>query len=327
MPFKEQELILAQELAGLAIWELHVESDELKWLPGSVPLFGRPASEIAHRKDAPQPVCEEDSARMQNAIRKAVDEGGDFDVEYRVRWPNGEVHWIRTRGRMVEHPERGKLLIGVTQDTTETKSREQALEAQARLLDLAYEPILVRDAEDRIVYWNKGAERLYGYTPEEAIGKTSHDLLCTKFPDSLEQIEAHLGRHGLWEGELIHCTKDRRLIHVASRWQRISGKGRLTLETNFDLSHQKALQVAKVWEEKAKLIGELSHEINNPLAAATNAAYMLRSGGNQAVQEYVRILEESIDRIARFIRKSHDLHDKAKASEEQLLQEVVDRVQ
>ncbi|HEU5233044.1 MAG TPA: PAS domain-containing protein [Terriglobales bacterium] len=326
MPFKEQELILAQQLAGLAIWEWHVESDELKWLPGSVPLFGRPICEIAHRKDAPQPVYEEDRVRVQNAVRKAVDEGGDFDVEYRVQWPNREVHWIRTRGRMVQHPERGKLLIGVTQDTTETKNREQALEAQARLLDLAYEPILVRDAQDRITFWNKGAERLYGYTSKEALGERSHDLLCTKFPDSLEQIEAQLAKHTSWEGELVHRTKDRRLIHVATRWQRLSDKEMWTLETNFDLSHQKALQVAKVWEEKAKLIGELSHEINNPLAAATNATYMLRSGSDHPVQ-YVDILEESINRIARFIRKSNELHEKARAHEHRLVQENGDQLQ
>jgi PAS domain S-box-containing protein len=318
MPFKEQELILAQQLAGLAIWEWHVETDDLTWLPGGVPLFGRPMSEIAHSKDAPQPLYEEDHVRVQHAVQKAVDEGGDFDVEYRVQWPNGEVHWIRTRGRMVQHPERGKLLIGVTQDTTETKSREQALEAQARLLDLAYEPILVRDAEDRITFWNKGAERLYGYPSKEAVGKRSHDLLCTKFPDSLEHIEAQLAKHRSWEGELIHCTKDQRFIHVASRWQRLSDGETWTLETNFDLSHQKALQVAKVWEEKAKLIGELSHEINNPLAAATNATYMLRNGSNHPVQEYVDILEESIQRIAQFIRKSNELHEKARAREHRL---------
>ncbi len=322
MPFKEQELILAQELAGLAIWEWHVESDELKWLPGSVPLFGRPMSEIAHRKEAPRPLYEEDRVRVQNAIQKAVDEGGDFDIEYRVQWPNAEVHWIRTRGRMVQHPERGKLLIGVSQDTTETKSREQALEAQARMLDLAYEPILVRDAKDRITYWNKGAERLYGYTSAEAVGKRSHDLLCTKFPDPLEQIEAQLANHGSWEGELIHRTKEGRFVHVASRWQKILGEETSTLETNFDLSHQKALQVAKVWEEKAKLIGELAHEINNPLAAATNAAYMLRSGCDPQAQEYVGILEEAIERIAQFIRKSHELHEKARATEQRLMQEV-----
>lgn len=327
MPFKEQELTLAQELAGLAIWEWHVDSDQLKWHPGSVPLFGRPVSEITTRKDVPKAFFEEDRERVQKAFERAVNEGGDFDVEYRIQWPNEEVHWVRTRGRRVQHPDRGILLIGVTQDTTEIKRRENRLEAHARLLDLAYEPILVRDGNDKITFWNKGAERLYGYTCEEAIGKRSHDLLCTKFPVPPEQIEAQLAGKSHWEGELIHTAKEQRLIHVASRWQRFTDGGISILETNFDLSQQKALEVAKVWEEKAKLIGQLSHEINNPLAAATNAAYMLRSGCEEPVQEYVEILEESIKRIAQFIRKSHELHDKAKADEQQLLQEVLERIQ
>jgi PAS domain S-box-containing protein len=327
MPFKEQELRLAQELAGLAIWEWSVETDELHWLPGSVPLFGRPLSEITSRKDVPKALFPEDRERLQKAFDKAVNQGGDFDVAYRIEWPSGEVHWIRSRGRRVQHPERGALLIGVTQDTTEVKRRENMLEAHARLLDLAYEPILVRDIDDNITFWNKGAERLYGYTSEEAMGKRSHDLLGTKFPIPLEEIEAQIAAEGHWDGELIHTAKDQRLIHVASRWQRFSHNGISTLETNFDLSQQKALQVAKVWEEKAKLIGQLSHEINNPLAAATNAAYMLRNGCDQPGREYVAVLEESIQRIAQYVRKSHELHEKARAAEYRLMQEVGESVQ
>jgi len=327
MPFKEQELRLAQELAGLAIWEWSVDSDELFWHPGSVPLFGRPLSEITSRKDISRALFQEDRELLQKAFDKIVNEGGEFDLEYRIQWPNDEVHWIRSRGRRVQHPERGTLLIGVTQDTTEIKRRENMLQAHARLLDLAYEPILVRDADDKVTFWNKGAERLYGYTSEEATGKRSHDLLCTKFPVPLQQIEAQLAGKGHWDGELIHTAKDQRLIHVASRWQRFSQGGISTLETNFDLSQQKALEVAKVWEEKAKLIGQLSHEINNPLAAATNAAYMLRSGCDQPVQEYISVLEESIQRIAQFVRKSHELHEKARAVEYRLMQNVGESLQ
>lgn len=101
---------------------------------------------------------------------------------------------------------------------------------------LAYEPILARDANDRITYWNHGAERFYGYTWRQAKGQNSHELLCTKFPEPLHEIQSILKKRGFWEGELIHCTKDNRLIHVLSRWQKFSNDGMSILETSFDLS-------------------------------------------------------------------------------------------
>jgi PAS domain S-box-containing protein len=73
----------------------------------------------------------------------------------------------------------------VSQDITEEKRREEKLRAQARLLDLAYEPILVRDSKDSITYWNDGAQRLYGYAWQEAKGQVYHDLLRTQFPHDL----------------------------------------------------------------------------------------------------------------------------------------------
>ena len=327
MPFKEQELVLAQEVSGLAVWEWYIDRNEVKWLPGAVPLFGRPLEDVRTRTDVYDLIDERDRERVIQDAQTAITGSGSFDLVYRVPWPNGELHWVRTRARLTHTAEGERLVIGVAQDVTDVKEREQSLEAQARLLDLAHEPILVRDAEDRITFWNKGAERLYGYTSSQAEGQKSHDLLRTKFPEPLRRIEARYKEMGSWEGELIHMTREGSLVHVASRWQRFGSDTISTLETNFDLSQQRALLIAKAWEEKAKLIGELSHEINNPLAAATTAAYMLRQGCDAQVQDYLQILEESITRIAEFIRKSNELHQSARGAEEMIQRILTDRVQ
>ena len=316
MPFKEQQLSLAQEVGGLAIWEWYFERNQVRWLPGAVSLYGRPLEEIRTRGDVYDLICEEDRARAIEVTQRAISDSAGFDMVYRVTWPNGELRWIRSRSRVVHSSEGEPLMIGVAQDITDMKDREQSLEAQARLLDLAHEPILVRDSDDCITFWNKGAERLYGYTSSEAKGQKSHDLLHTKFPAPLQSIEARYRQKGYWDGELIHVTKAGSLVHVASRWQEFTNGARWTLETNYDLSQQRALLIAKAWEEKAKLIGELSHQINNPLAAATTAAYMLRQGCDSDVHQYLQILEESITRIADFIRKSNELHQSARAAEE-----------
>src|SRR5207247_1896512 len=67
-------------------------------------------------------------------------------------------------------------------DLSQRKRHEQRLAEQARLLDLSKDAIIVRDKNDRITYWNKGATKIYGYTREEALGKVTHDLLKAEYP-------------------------------------------------------------------------------------------------------------------------------------------------
>lgn len=134
-------------------------------------------------------------------------------------------------------------IIGISKiarDISSAKRTLGALTRQAKLLDLAFEAILVRDGDDRIVYWNRGAENVYGWTAAEAVGGISHDLLKTSFPASLEQIRSEIRERGHWRGELQHTKKDGARISVLSHWVREGdGASGIVLETNFDLTEQK----------------------------------------------------------------------------------------
>jgi PAS domain S-box-containing protein len=117
--------------------------------------------------------------------------------------------------------------------------------AQAELLDLTQDPIFVRDPDDVITYWNRGAEQLYGWSGREALGKASHQLLQTTFPAPLAEINAMLLKTGHWEGELVHVRRDGAEVVVSSRWsRRLDAYGTLTgvLETNNDITSQKRAQ-------------------------------------------------------------------------------------
>lgn len=86
------------------------------------------------------------------------------------------------------------------------------------LLDWLHETIMVRDLKGRIHYWNRGADEMYGWKSEEATGKISHQLLRTKFPKSLAEIERELAKEGRWQGELVHTRRDGGRVVVKSRW-------------------------------------------------------------------------------------------------------------
>lgn len=128
----------------------------------------------------------------------------------------------------------------IAHDITERKVAEEALLEQARVLDLAQ--VMVRDLEGEIVSWSRGTEKLYGYSREEAIGRVSHELLQTQFPEPLEQIERKLARTGTWEGELTHCKKNGRRVTVASTWvlhRDAAGNPKRILESNADITERK----------------------------------------------------------------------------------------
>jgi PAS domain S-box-containing protein len=120
--------------------------------------------------------------------------------------------------------------------------RETSFREQAELLDLTHDAIFVRSLEGKILYWNRGAERLYGWTRDDVRGKVTHEILETRFPKPVEEILAGVIESGSWEGELAHRCQDGSQVTVSSRWalQRDSaGKPLSILESNRDITQRK----------------------------------------------------------------------------------------
>jgi PAS domain S-box-containing protein len=145
----------------------------------------------------------------------------------------------------------------IARDITNQKQTERRLAEQARLLDLTNDSIIVRDHQDRIVYWNRGAEEMYGFPAKEALGKITHELLQTRHPENLEKIRNNLERDNYWSGELVHTRKDGKTITVLSRWtldRFVRGRAASILETNTDVTaHKRAEQQQRALYQFAQL--------------------------------------------------------------------------
>jgi two-component system CheB/CheR fusion protein len=158
-------------------------------------------------------------------------------------------------------------------DVTARKRTERELSEKARLLDLSNDAIIVCDLDDKIRLWNKGAEKLYGWTFKEVLGKPSLSLLQTEFHKPKEEIIAKLHRDGEINGEVIQVARDGRRVPSLCRWvfdadtksiltSYTDITARKTAETEIALERDKAIAALR---SKDDFVATLSHELRTPL--------------------------------------------------------------
>ncbi len=227
---------------------------------------------------------------------------------------NGNIVILETSGLPILDG-RGNLLgyRGTDTDITEHKRSEEQVQEQVALLDKAQDAILVRNLEDCITYWNKSAERLYGWTAEEAIGKNASEILYKDKEDSLRHIEARKSvvERGEWSGELYHVTKDGREVIVESRWTLMhdnKGKPKSILVINTDITGKKKLEEQFLRSQRMESIGTLAsgiaHDINNVLSPIMLSLELLKEKfSDDESQKLVNILERSATRGASLIKQ------------------------
>ena len=144
-------------------------------------------------------------------------------------------------GRLFRN-EQGRVvrIAGASIDITARKIAEEARSFKSNLIELSFEPIIVWHPRRGIIDWNKGAEQLYGFSREEALGRSSHELLRSVHPFPVHTLLSLLEQFKSWTGEIEQRAKDGRTVYVDSRHQLIENDGeQLVLETNHDISQRK----------------------------------------------------------------------------------------
>jgi PAS domain S-box-containing protein len=246
------------------------------------------------------------------------------------------------------------------QDVTESKAAEEEVRKQAALLSLAHDAILVRDSESQVIFWNHGAENIYGWTAEEAIGRVTHELLQTRFPVSREAVDVALQERGEWEGELTHITRKGTAIVVASRQslrRDERGAAAAILEINRDITERKRAEeeIRKLNDELEQRVIErtteleainkelqaftysVSHDLRAPLRHMAGYAELLQKSAASILDEkgrrYMMMILESakrmgdlIDDLLAFSRIGRAETQKTMVALEQLVKEALNEV-
>ena len=192
------------------------------------------------------------------------------------------------------------MFTGFMRDITERKQAEDRLREQARLLDLAQDAIMVRDMEDRIEFWNHGAEKLYGWTASEVQGKEAFDFLYTDEPAAVAAAREAVIENGKWTGECKHTCKDGSIVMVRSRWTLVRDEletPKAILIINTDVTEQKKMEAQFLRAQRVESIGTLAsgvaHDLNNILAPILMGAATLRYNEMPAADEEILSLIET----------------------------------
>jgi PAS domain S-box-containing protein len=250
-------------------------------------------------------------AERDPVMQRVLTEGSVHDLETRLRRRSGELREVIASFERIDLlDETEPVLIAQVTDITERKQAEEKLREQATLLDKAQDAIIVRGLDHRILYWNKSAERLYGWTAAEAVGCSIQELLYRE-PTFFDQATETVLAKGEWVGELTQFTKAGQELIVQGRWTLVRddrSRPKSILAINTDLTEKKKFEAQLLRTQRMESIGTLAggiaHDLNNVLAPILMSIGMLKL--NEADEERLKLLasiEASAKRGADMVRQ------------------------
>ena len=211
----------------------------------------------------------------------------------------------------------GALLVKAITYAIERKKLDDAMKRQADLIDLSPDAIIIKKLDDTVTFWSLGAEKVYGYTKNQAVGQKTSILFNTKSVQPRENIETLLKNEGKWSGEMAHQTKGGRELAIQSYWQAKFNENKEIVEifeSNVDITERKNAERLAAIGATAGMVG---HDIRNPLQAIvgdlylakTDLALIAKCDEKNKIQESLTEIEKNIDYINKIVQ---DLQDYAR---------------
>ena len=260
---------------------------------------------------------------LKAMLREVIDTMTTKEREVQDRL--GRWYLLRIRPyRTLENRIDGAVIALVDIDTL--KQSEDILQRHARILEQTHDAVLVREVDGTVVYWNRGAEALYGYAHAEAQLRLRQDLLGGT-EQQRKQVDAALASNGQWTGELTQRTQDGREIVVESTQVLFNeGERKLVLETSRDITERRRLEtslrgrveeLAAADRHKNEFLALLAHELRNPLAPLRNATQIMKMAGADSKEATAarELIERQVITLSRLV---DDLLDAALVSRGQV---------
>ena len=248
---------------------------------------------------------------VQEMIERKLAGESQAQYEFEIITKDGARRRLEVNSRLIFKDDQPVGVQGIARDITERRQTEQRLREQAALLDCAQDAIMVRDLEGRILFWNRSAERIFGWRADEVVGKNTLDRSMPAISAQIAEAEKKVLEEGEWTGEMWQPTKDGRELIVESRWTLVQdddGHPKSILVINTDITERKGLEAQFLRMQRLDSIGALAsgiaHDLNNSLAPILMALHTLQQRFTDAnSQRWLSLIRKSTER-------SRDLIDK-----------------
>lgn len=296
-----------------AIWDWDLRTDAVWWSDGLQRTFGLAHNDMARDSSSwTARIHPDDHERVVTGIQRVID--GDresWEDRYRFLCGSGGYARVHDRGYVVRDDDGRPLrMVGGMSDETDRVEAERQVREQAELLAKAQDAIIVRELDHAITFWNPSAERLYGWTAEEALGRPIDELLYED-PEAFQTATSTVLDEGEWVGELEQVHKDGTRITVEGRWTLVrddDGEHDRILAINTDMTERKKLLAqflrAQRMESIGTLAGGIAHDLNNVLAPILLSIELLKlDEENPETRETLETIEDSARRGADMVRQ------------------------